>query len=256
MSEKPLSKHQLKSEATRNALLEAAEEIFARDGYERAQIDEIAKLSGRTRGAVYSQYRTKEQLFFALQEQRMNVAAEKLRAAIARHPNDAPQSLADLRELYSDLDHSDAEILDLELKLYAVRNPDCREEWRDHYSKMYAADNEREFEEVFGIVEEPNHAHVHSRILALSAVKSGLVLAMRFMPQELPPTQIQMLLKEIFDGLFPPLGITVQAGAPTMKKKPRAVARKKSLLNVVLHDQLPENNAKRPALKRDSKNKL
>ena len=30
----------------------------------------------------------------------------------------------------------------------------------------------------------------------------------------------------------------------------------KSLLNVVLHDQLPEDNAKRPALKRDSKNPL
>lgn len=201
--EKAPTKHQLKSEATRVALLEAAEAIFARDGYERAQIDEIAKQSGRTRGAVYSQYKTKEQLFFALQEQRMLSAADKIRAAVATHPDDVKQSLEDLKTLYADLDHTDLEILDLELKLYAVRNPQCREEWRKRYATFYSANNAREFETAFGVSEQAGRSRLRNRILALSAVKSGLVLAMRFMPQEFTATQTEMLLKEVFDGLFP-----------------------------------------------------
>jgi AcrR family transcriptional regulator len=80
---KPPTKNQLKSEATRTALLQAAEAIFERDGFERAQIDEIAKKSGRTRVAVYAQYKTKEQLFFALQEHRIESAIHDVEAAIS-----------------------------------------------------------------------------------------------------------------------------------------------------------------------------
>lgn len=198
---RPPTKHQLKSEATRSALLKAAEEIFARDGYERAQIDEIGKLSGRTRGAVYAQYKTKEQLFFALQEQRIDSAGKKMTAALAKLPR-ADQRLNALRELYSDLRDSDAAVLDLELKLYAVRNTASREDWREHYERMFQLDTPK-FAEAFAIAEEPGRSHLRSRLLALSALKSGLILAMRFMPEEFTPKETKLLLKEIFDGLFP-----------------------------------------------------
>jgi hypothetical protein len=51
----PLTKHQVKTEATLRGLLDAAETIFVRDGYERAQIETIAAEAGRTKGAVYAQ---------------------------------------------------------------------------------------------------------------------------------------------------------------------------------------------------------
>lgn len=201
-SVKPPTKHQLKSEATRTALLKAAEEIFARDGYERAQIDEIAKLSGRTRGAVYSQYKTKEQLFFALQEQRIETAGKTMEAALAKHPTSAEDRLAALRDFYSDLRDADTAVLDLELKLYAMRNPGSREEWRDHYARIFQLDTPR-FSETFGVSEGAGHSHIRSRLLALTAIKSGLILAARFMPEDFTQKEIKLLLKEIFDGLFP-----------------------------------------------------
>jgi AcrR family transcriptional regulator len=196
------TKHQLKSEATRTALLKAAEEIFARDGYERAQIDEIARQSGRTRGAVYSQYRTKEQLFFALQEQRIETAGKEMATALAKHPNSSDDAMVDLREYYADLRDGDAAVLDIELKLYAVRNPASSEEWRQHYKEMYKS-NPREFEEVFGVSEQPGRSHIRSRMLALAALKGALILAMRFMPEEITPKETKLLLKEVFNGLFP-----------------------------------------------------
>lgn len=200
---KTRTKHQVKTEATRIALVEAAEMIFARDGYERAQIDEIAKQSGRTRGAVYANYKTKESLFFAVQERRIQLAAEKMLKAIARHPHDPAQSLRDLKNVYAELDDTDGDILDLELKLYAVRNPDCREAWRERYASLYTQGRDFEFAATFGVADERGRSQVYNRMLGLAAIKSGLVLAMRFMPQELSPKQTALVLKEVFDGLFP-----------------------------------------------------
>lgn len=222
------TKHQLKSNATRTALLDAAGEVFARDGYERAQIDEIAKLSGRTRGAVYSQYRTKEQLFFALQERRIQAAGEMMRANIDKHPGDVKQSLEELKQFYAELVDPDSDILSLELKLYAVRNPDCREAWRARYANLYSPnDDGQEFEEAFGVTNESGRSQIRSRMLALSAVKSGLVLAMRFMPKELSPEETSLLLKEIFEGLFPSIANPKHKQGSSRSKKSQAGSRRK-----------------------------
>ena len=60
------NKHQQKSEATRRKLIDAALRIFARDGFEAARLEDIAKESGHTRGAFYANFDTKEDLFLAL----------------------------------------------------------------------------------------------------------------------------------------------------------------------------------------------
>lgn len=214
------TKHQLKSEATRTALLEAAEHIFARDGYDRAQIDEIAKKSGRTRGAVYAQFKTKEQLFFALQEQRITMAGAKVNQALAKHPDTAQGRLAALRDFYADLHDANTAVLDLELKLYAMRTPESREDWKQQYSRMFDADPSM-FAETFGISERSGRSHISSRILALTALKSALVVAMRFMPEKLSQKETKLLLKEIFDGLFPAIEISARPlrALPQLKAK-------------------------------------
>jgi AcrR family transcriptional regulator len=196
-----LNKHQMKSEATRTALLQAAEAIFARDGFERAQIDEIAKESGRTRGAVYAQYKTKEQLFFALQEQRIEAAMnefESLTAAIEK--DDYKARLDMLKEYYSGLQDAHAAILDLELKLYALRHPESMVEWSERYRRIIPADK---FAKNFGLKQEPGRSQVKSRVLALAALKSGLILATYFQPDQLGPKETKLLLSEVFEGLFP-----------------------------------------------------
>lgn len=53
-------------ENTRRSLLEAAERVFRRQGYQRATLDSIAAEAGFTKGAVYWHFRCKEDLFIQL----------------------------------------------------------------------------------------------------------------------------------------------------------------------------------------------
>lgn len=198
-SKKP-NKHQLRSEATRKALLEAADAVFSREGYERAQIDEIAKESGRTRGAVCAHFKTKEQLFIALQEHRVRTSTAYVEDLLAHLAVDNyEEKLAVVRKYYSGLHDIPGGLLDIELKLYALRHPESGKEWHDRYVRLFNAES---FSRVFGIQEEPGRSKVNSRNTALSAIKGGLILAMLFMPEQLTAHEVSTLLSEIFDSLF------------------------------------------------------
>jgi len=55
---------------TRERLLDAALEVFSRRGYYAASVDEIAAEAGFSKGAVYSNFSSKEDLFLALIDRR------------------------------------------------------------------------------------------------------------------------------------------------------------------------------------------
>jgi AcrR family transcriptional regulator len=69
MEIKPGNKHEQRSRATREALLSAARTLFAERGYAAVSTEEIVRAAGVTRGALYHQFRDKEQLFEAIFEQ-------------------------------------------------------------------------------------------------------------------------------------------------------------------------------------------
>ncbi len=54
------------AEATRRALLDAAREVFAADGYAAGSLDHIAQRARVTKGAVYHHFTDKEALFAAV----------------------------------------------------------------------------------------------------------------------------------------------------------------------------------------------
>ena len=54
---------------TRAKLLESALQVVAREGYERASVDLIAENAGFSKGAFYSNFETKEEIFLELLEQ-------------------------------------------------------------------------------------------------------------------------------------------------------------------------------------------
>lgn len=49
-----------------SAILEEATEIFLRDGYEKASLDEIVKRAGGSKATVYKYFKNKRELFFAV----------------------------------------------------------------------------------------------------------------------------------------------------------------------------------------------
>jgi AcrR family transcriptional regulator len=58
---------------TRERLLDAAATVFAQKGFETATLDEVAAAAGYTKGAVYSNFASKTDLFIALIERRIEV---------------------------------------------------------------------------------------------------------------------------------------------------------------------------------------
>jgi AcrR family transcriptional regulator len=72
--------------ATRERILAAALEVFARKGYHRALVDDIVRASGTSKGAVYHHFPTKEALFLALVDEFAQRLALAVAAAIgSRH---------------------------------------------------------------------------------------------------------------------------------------------------------------------------
>ncbi len=74
-----------KQEETRRLLLDAAAEVFIRRGLQGASIEEISAQAGFTRGAFYSNFESKEQLFVELLQERVY---ERYRQILLRMPPD------------------------------------------------------------------------------------------------------------------------------------------------------------------------
>ena len=67
---------------TREKLLQAAYEVFAETGVHAASVEMITERAGFTRGAFYSNFDSKEELFFALAEREMLERFAKLQQGI------------------------------------------------------------------------------------------------------------------------------------------------------------------------------
>ena len=69
------------SEATRNALIEAARGLFSERGYAGVSTEEIVQAAGVTRGALYHHFRDKQDLFLGLVEQLEQEVLERVAGA-------------------------------------------------------------------------------------------------------------------------------------------------------------------------------
>lgn len=83
MEEAPKSPRERVREATRQALLEAAEQTFAEQGIEGARIEDIAARAGIAVGTFYNYFQDRDDLLRALAEMRRETLVERLDAAEA-----------------------------------------------------------------------------------------------------------------------------------------------------------------------------
>ena len=111
---------------TRSRLLDAAAEVFAEKGFGGASVDEIAERAGYTRGAFYSNFADKDDLFLTLLDHRLSKGI----ADVGRIVNEAgtPDDL--LRGLRARASRRAPDgtwfLLLTEFRLYALRNPEVR----------------------------------------------------------------------------------------------------------------------------------
>ncbi|HSZ04911.1 MAG TPA: TetR/AcrR family transcriptional regulator [Solirubrobacteraceae bacterium] len=115
---------------TRQLLLQAAGEVFAERGYDRASLDEVATAAGLTKGAVYSSFAGKDDLFYALMRKRIDerlalvTEAVDRQATVSDMTRDAGSGLAQLMS-----SQRDWHLLFIEFWARAVRDPALHNEF-------------------------------------------------------------------------------------------------------------------------------
>lgn len=116
---------------TRDRLLTAAAKVFAKQGFNGASVEDIAEAAGYSKGAVYSNFDSKEDLFLALIDQCLAVEIEKLGDTLdlAIWEAEFGRELTENRTL---------NLLTIEFFLYAMRNESAREQLAQRYRAAYA----------------------------------------------------------------------------------------------------------------------
>ena len=70
---------------TRQRLIEVARELFAKNGLEATTMNDIAKASGRGRRTLYTYFRHKEEIYYAVIEEELALLSEKMEGVTKMH---------------------------------------------------------------------------------------------------------------------------------------------------------------------------
>jgi AcrR family transcriptional regulator len=187
-------KPQARTAVTRDLLLTAAEQVFGRVGYEKAQVEEIAVAAGFSKGGLYAHFKSKEELFLALYEKKTAGYQAKLRNALDRAPTREGKIDA-FRRFYIDLSkEKDWALIVLEVKLLIRRNPAAGERLRQ-IDEHVGDSIERALTRLFG-----NSSLAAGE--ALGGIFSALVLEAELEPDVLPERKMRAMLGTIFDALL------------------------------------------------------
>lgn len=124
----PLTRER-RRELTRTALIEAAADLFARQGFHATSLEQIASAAGFTRGAIYKNFKSKEEILIAV----VDWTIESQFAAFAdaldeEQGSTAADQASAAAEVWARLFRRDRELtlLMLELRLLALRNAEFR----------------------------------------------------------------------------------------------------------------------------------
>ena len=112
---------------TRRELLDAAARVFAERGYHVTSVDQVAEAAGFTKGAVYSNFTSKEELFLALLDRQIDQAVGVLEHILQdTPPEDRARAFGEQQSSIAVLDRN-WYLLETEFLLYAARNEHIRE---------------------------------------------------------------------------------------------------------------------------------
>ncbi len=204
MSTTTLNKHAQRTKETRALLLHAAETIFVRDGYEGADLGEIAALAGRTKGAIYAHFKSKEDVFLELWKERTQSNRQRLRSLLAGATS-KEQNLEALRTFLLELVEDPVRaLLLLEFKLFALRHPESKARLEAYYEEILPSNEEKRFAALLGGTGRGKDAL--SRTVALRALLpalSALAIEAKFAPELLDFQARKKVASRLFDALLP-----------------------------------------------------
>ena len=203
---KRLTREEKKAE-TRRRLLEAAAEVFIRRGFQGASVEEICEEAGFTRGAFYSNFRSKEEMFVELLHDR---AYRDFRELLESVPTElAPReqlrwASTKLQHFYERAERGDRGgwlfALWLECLAHAARHPEFRAFAATFWSGTRAM-NAAAIDETSKTLGKPLPIAAKHIATAMNALDIGLAVQHLVDPDEVPLE----LYPQLYELLFAPL---------------------------------------------------
>jgi len=189
---------------TRARLLKAAGTVFAERGYDGASLDDVAVAAGLTKGAVYSSFASKEELFYALMRERIRERLELVTKAVERQASvrditrDAGSALAELIS-----SQAEWHLLFIEFWARAVRDPDLRDEFaRERRSARELIASLLQEQAAEANVELP--APAEQLAVAVLALANGIAIEHIADPGTVDASTFGVILGLLLDGLTIP----------------------------------------------------
>jgi AcrR family transcriptional regulator len=191
---------------TRERLLRAAGTVFAERGYDGASLDDVAVAAGLTKGAVYSSFASKEELFYALIRERIRERLELVtkaadgRATVSDITRDTASALGELMSTQAEWS-----LLFIEFWARAVRDPGLRDELarERRYARGLIASLLQE-QAARGGVELPVPAD--QLAVAVLALANGIAIEHLADPETVDASTFGVILGLLLEGLTTPDG--------------------------------------------------
>jgi AcrR family transcriptional regulator len=189
---------------TRDDIVLAADRLFVEQGFHATSVDQIAAAAGYTKGAVYSNFDAKEDVFFAVYERRVQQGVEEIERVIERTP-DAPAMIV---ALASDTGHRRGRddrwlATFFEFWAHVVRRPALRARFAELHTRTRLPGDEAlaQFARERGIDLPASPAAV---ILAIQAMSVGLALERLVQPDvvdaNLGARMVRLMLDDLMKG--------------------------------------------------------
>jgi AcrR family transcriptional regulator len=130
-------RRQEQRQLTRAHLLDAAERVFAREGFRGASIAAIAEEAGYSHGAIYSNFNGKEDLFLVLVEERIDARLAKVYQVADAALSGGGEPLEAARRFVAMLQQErDAVLLLVDFWNQAVRDPTAAAKFAERHARL------------------------------------------------------------------------------------------------------------------------
>jgi AcrR family transcriptional regulator len=184
---------------TRRDLIDAAERLFVRDGFHATSVDLVADEAGYTKGAVYSNFASKEDLFLAVYQRRVDGAVADMEETLANgDPIAGMARLVDEATARRETDDGWLAVF-FEFWAHVLRHPDLRERFAGEHARflepLVAATERAAAERGLQLPEQPRKLTT-----AWNAMQLGLLLERLTQPEVVDAGLAVRMMKLAFEA--------------------------------------------------------
>ncbi|MBS2536836.1 TetR/AcrR family transcriptional regulator [Catenulispora sp. NF23] len=176
-------------------LLDAALEAFAENGFGGTRIEDVCERAGYTRGAFYSNFASKEELFFALFDRHAERVLERFERQAAALGT-GPLTVQDIAAGLADFDQDERTwyLVTTEFTLSAIRDPGAAQRLAEHDARL-RVEAVRLLGELLtrAGMRTRDGVELESLVRMLIAVREGALAQSYVEPGVLPPGSLERL---------------------------------------------------------------